>query len=280
MIPVEAVARQGWHAALTLGYAASDGRTALVERRHQGPLRVQKPLYPEGPHPCHTIVVHPPGGIVGGDALGLTLDLGAGAHALLTTPGAAKWYRSAGATARQTLHFTLAPAAVLEWLPQETLLFDAARAELSSSIHLHADALYLGWEILCFGRPASGERFTRGRVRTANEIWRDGKRLWNEHALLAGGDPLLDAAPGCARHPVCATLLVAGRDVDRNLLAQLRAVTIDAVTAGISALPGVLVARCLAPFAQHARNYFAALWQVLRPALLGCPALAPRIWST
>src|SRR5262249_39679672 len=148
----EAIARQGWRAALALRYARVDDRTVLSRRDHHGPLRVQKALYPEAAQTCHTIVVHPPGGIVGGDTLEIDLELDIAARVLLTTPGATKWYRSQYGTARQSVSASLAPQTVLEWLPQENIVFDAARAEIATSVRLHGDALYTGWEIVCFGR--------------------------------------------------------------------------------------------------------------------------------
>jgi urease accessory protein len=281
MIPVDAAERRGWEARLRLEYERRDGQSLLTARRHEGPLRVQKPLYPEGDGTCHTIVVHPPGGIADGDRLELDLSLREGARALLTTPGATKWYRATVAGARQELRFDIEPGAMLEWLPQESIVFDGARAEMTTRVRLHGDALYLGWEILCLGRQAAGERFSRGRVRLKAEIWREGLRLWNEFALLHGDDPQLESPVGCAGHPVCATMLLAGTTIDAELLTRLRQVTVgDGIRAGITTLPGVLVARCLAPYAEPVRQYFTALWGLLRPAVSGRAALAPRIWST
>src|SRR2546423_14099799 len=115
-----------WKARLSLSFARDGNRSVLAERSHEGPLVVQKPLYPEGDAVCHAIVVHPPGGIAGGDELRLDVSAAAGAHALLTTPGAGKWYRSAGAQAKQLLSFSL--QGTLEWLPRETIVFDGALA--------------------------------------------------------------------------------------------------------------------------------------------------------
>ncbi|MBK8066044.1 MAG: urease accessory protein UreD [Betaproteobacteria bacterium] len=256
-------------------------RRALARRSHSGPLRVQRDLYPEGPHTCHNIVLHPPGGIAGGDALAIDVALDPGSAALLTTPGAGKWYRSQGLPATQTLAFSLARGASLEWLPQETILFDGALAGMHTRVELAEDARYLGWEILCFGRTASGERYASGTLTQRTEILRGGRRLWTEQGRLDGGDALFTSPLGLAGRTVCGTLLAAGADAGNALLAALREVPAgtDAL-AGITRLPGVLIARWLGDSGEDARRYFAALWALLRPELRGLDAAPPRIWAT
>ena len=184
-------AAASWKARLALAYALRDGRTVLSQREHSGPLVVQKALYPEGDATCHSIVVHPPGGIAGGDELALDVRLGEGAAALLTTPGAGKWYKSLGPAAKLAQRFELARGAVLEWLPLPAIVFDKARAATRTEVHLSEEALYLGWDIACLGRTASGERFNVGELRQRTEVWQQGKRLWCEFARLAGDDPML-----------------------------------------------------------------------------------------
>jgi len=262
---------QSWKAELGLGYERRAGRTVLAARRHDGPLVVQKPLYPEGDEVCHGIVVHPPAGIAGGDELELSVRAAHGAHALLTTPGAGKWYRSAGPWASQQLRFDVAGA--LEWLPQETIVFCGARARLETEVRLSGEARYLGWEILCLGRTGSGEKFGRGEMRLSTKVFRDGKLLWLERGRIEGGGALLDSPAGLQGQPVCATLAASGAEFD---LGACRAVQGIAVTQ----LPGVLIARYLGDSSEQAKRLFAQLWAVLRPALFGRDAQPPRIWST
>ncbi|HEX5092715.1 MAG TPA: urease accessory protein UreD [Burkholderiales bacterium] len=264
---------QSWKAELRLGFERRADRTVLAERRHDGPLVVQKPLYPEGDEVCHAIVVHPPAGIAGGDALELAAGAGVGAHALLTTPGAGKWYRSAGPWASQRLAFDVAGS--LEWLPQETIVFDGALAQLETEVRLAGDARYLGWEILCLGRTGSGERFTRGELRLNMRLYRDGKLLWLERGRLEGGGTLLDSPAGLQGKTVCATL-VAAPAFPMIDLAAFREVESLSVTQ----LPGVLVARYLGDSTEEAKCRFQELWKLLRPALFGREARMPRIWST
>ena len=260
-----------------MGYARFGDCTRPVQRRHKGPLRVQKHLYAEGPELCQHIIVHPPGGIAGGDRLDISAHVGPGAWAQLTSPGAAKWYRAAG-PAYQQLTLSVAPGATLEWLPQETIVFSAAQAELSTGIDLQGDARLFYWDMVALGRPASGERFDLGHFQSRLDIRRDGQLLWHERQRIVGGDGLLDSPIGLGGDPVFATLLVTG-EIDSELLERCRSLG-HAVRGDLSQLPGLLVARCLASEALLARGWLIELWRLLRPALLGREAVPPRIWST
>lgn len=266
-----------WHAELELGYARCGEATRPVLRRHAGPLRVQKHLYAEGPQVCQHIIVHPPGGIAGGDRLGISVTVGADAWAQLTSPGAAKWYRAAG-PAFQNLDLRVEAGATLEWLPQETIVYSAAQAELSTRIELEGDARLFYWDMVALGRPASGERFDAGHFRAALDIRRDGRLLWHERQRINGGDGLLDSPIGLAGRPVFATLIASG-EIDADLLERCRELP-SRVRGDLTQLPGLLVGRCLADEALHARAWLIELWRLLRPALLGRAAVPPRIWST
>jgi urease accessory protein len=276
-------ASSGWEARLALGFARRDGRCLLTRRVHSGPLVVQKSLHPEGPDVCQAIVVHPPGGIAGGDRLAIAIDVAAGAHAQVTTPGAAKWYRSAGADATQTVDARVAAGATLEWLPQEAIVYDGALAGQATSIDLAGDAIFMGWDVVCLGRSAAGERFERGRFAQRVELVRDGALIWSERAVIAGGDAIAASAVGLGGRPVFGTFVVAAPVIGDDLLAACRnaaATALDGTECAVTRLDGVLVARCRGRSAPAARRAFAALWSVVRPALCGRAAVAPRIWST
>jgi len=238
---------------------------------------VQKHLYAEGPEVCQHIIVHPPGGIAGGDRLDISAQVQANAWAQLTTPGAAKWYRALS-PAYQSTELQVAAGATLEWLPQETIVYSAAQAELDTRIHLQGDARLFYWDIVAVGRPAAAERFDQGHFQSRLEIRRDGELIWHERQRIVGDDGLLESAVGLGGKPVFATLLVTG-EIDPALLERCRALA-TRVRGDLSQLPGLLVARCLADEALHARDWLIQLWTLLRPALLGREALAPRIWST
>jgi urease accessory protein len=270
----------GWRAQLDLGYRRRGECTVLTTRIHEGPLVVQKSLYPEGDAVCQNIIVHPPGGIVGGDTLAVNVDAGPCTHVQLTTPGAAKCYRSGGAFARQRIRLRAARGAVLEWLPQETILFDASKIELELSIELVDDARFLGWDVVCLGRTAAGERFDRGALRQRLTLTRDGIPVLVERAVLNGGAPLLTSPVGLHGNPVFGTLLAAAPAVTQAMLESCRQVSLIAGEGAVTRLPGVLIARYRGASAAAARHYFVQLWQKLRPALALPAAVPPRIWAT
>jgi urease accessory protein len=266
-----------WRARLRLRFADDTGTTRLVERVHSGPLRVQKPLYPEGPGICHAIVIHPPGGVVGGDWLSVDAAAGAGSHAFVTTPGAAKWYRANGKVSRQDVRIAADTGAAFEWMPQETIFFDDANVVLEHEVELEAGARYIGSEILCFGRRASGESFQRGVIRQRTRIRSAAKLVWWEQGTIDGAGPAMHSRFGLNGASVCATLIGVGPPVPANLLATMR--SRDPALA-LSQVKSVFVARYLCDDVEAARHAIATLWQALRPHLLGCEAPLPRIWNT
>jgi urease accessory protein len=263
-----------WRASLHLGFSFENEKTVLRDKRFEGPLVVQKPFYPEGGAVCHGIVVHPPAGIAGGDELELNVRIKDQAHALLTTPGAGKWYRTAGAWARQKLSFEVQGA--LEWLPQETIVFDGALADMECEVKLGPQATYIGWEILCLGRTGSGERFRKGCISVKNAITRNEKPLWLERGTIPAGGRPAESPAGLGGRTVCATLLAAAPALDAAVLAACRQVEDVAVTL----LPGLLVARHLGDSSEAAKQRFIRLWEILRPAVSSRAAEEPRIWRT
>jgi len=271
-----------WQARLALDFQRRDAATILTRREHVGPLRVQKALYPEGEGVCHVIVLHPPSGIAGGDELEIDVKVDTGAHALLTTPGAGKWYRSAGPWAKQRLDFAVGAEATLEWLPQESIVFDAARADMQSWIELDAAARFIGMEVLCLGRRASGENFAQGALQLETRVQRGGQPLWLERGRIEAGSDLLQSPAGLAGFSVSGTLLATAPRIEPGLLTACRAVPLleSGAQCGITLLPDLLMARYLGHSSEAARHWFFALWQLLRPALIGRDAQRPRIWNT
>ena len=275
-------------ARLHLGFTDDQGTTRLTDNRHFGPLRVQKALYPEHPSVCHAVIIHPPGGVVGGDRLQIEIDVATQASALLTTPGAAKWYKANGHVSQQQVRLRAGAGAALEWLPQETIFFNNAHVMLEHHVEMAADARYIGAEILCFGRTASGESFDHGRIGQHTSIRRGGKLLWWEQGVLDGDGASMQSVLALGGYTVSATLIAVGNQtLPAALIGSLREVAKAAQTgtdpsarSGLSQLKSLVVARYLGHSSEAARGWISTCWQLLRPALLDRAASVPRIWHT
>jgi urease accessory protein len=273
----------GWLGRLQLVFERAPHGTQLKSSVHEGPLRIQRVFQPEGPACPHVYLLHPPGGVVGGDRLETRVVLEPGAHALLTTPAAQKLYRSAGETAEVTCELELGEGASLDWLPSETLAFSAARATLATRVHLAARAGFIGWDTICYGMPARGEPFERGRVLSRFELYRAGTPLLLESLDLDQGGQLLDAAFALRGRPVVGNLYAvpASGAVDDDLVAAVREAIGEASgTCAVTSLGEALVVRALAPTVERLRHDLIRAWQVLRPRVLARPAVLPRVWST
>jgi urease accessory protein len=282
--PASTAVPANWQARLSLGFADDAGTARMVERNHAGPLRVQKPLYPEGKEVCHAIVVHPPGGVVGGDELTINAFVRDNASAFITTPGAAKWYKANGRISRQDVRLDIAANARLEWLPQETIFFNAAHVRLNHTVSLAADASYIGCEILCFGRTASGESFDTGRIEQRTEIRRAGKLIWFEQGMLSGDSSSMRSPLALAGRTVCATLISAGKTALPPVIAALREEAGGIIGTndmfGLTQMKSVLIVRYLGDSSETARHLITRVWQRLRPEVIGRAAVMPRIWNT
>ncbi|MFZ6732404.1 urease accessory protein UreD [Undibacterium sp. Ji42W] len=284
---LSSITKSHWQASLQLGFSKDGDVTRLTERKHNGPLRVQKPLYPERDAVCHAIIIHPPGGVVGGDQLKVDVKLAADTHALVTTPGAAKWYRSNGYISAQHINLKLGAGARLEWLPQETIFFDDACVDLHQTIQLAADARLIAADIFCFGRTASGETYNSGRIKQHCSIYREDKMIWHEQGSLQGGSPAMQSPLGLNGRSVSAMVLASGAMLSGEQLQALREQTsallfereADALC-GVTQMKSVIVARYLGNSSEVARLWMQLVWQHLRPVVIGRDAKIPRIWNT
>ena len=280
LAPAPDVPAAGWDARLALEFVRDGPRSVLARRAHRGPLVVQKALYPEGPGVCQCVIVHPPAGIVGGDRVALDVAVGAGARVQLTTPGATRWYRSAGRVATQNVDARVGEGALLEWLPQGTIVHDGARASARLRIELAADAAFIGAEVTSLGRRASDEHFRCGEWRQRFEIVRDGAPIWSERAVLAGGGPWLASAVGLDGAPVFGTFVAVMPGASDTMMSALRALSPLHGVGCVSRLPDVVVARYAGESMEAAGAFFMDAWSVVRPLMTGLGAVRPRIWST
>ncbi|MDI6027356.1 urease accessory protein UreD [Corticibacterium sp. UT-5YL-CI-8] len=280
-LPLSFDAPTSWDAELALGFERSHGATRLMRRHHRGPLMVQRPFHPENDGTCHVYVLHPPGGVAGGDRLDLRFTIAADARCVLTTPGAAKFYRS-GTRASQCNTVKVASGGVCEYLPQETIVFSGAQAELETQVSLDGDASYIGWDIVCLGRPAANEAFDSGSLTQRIEIVRDGRPIWFERIRLDGGSPVLAAPYALAGQTVFGTMICASTGLDDAIADQVRA-AVGQIKDGlfsVSRLDDVLVCRYLGPQAAIAKALFVRAWDAMRRALQDKPSCPPRIWAT
>jgi urease accessory protein len=271
----------GWRGRLALRFERRVGRTVIAERSHHGPLLVQRAFYPEPDGTCHVYVIHPPGGVVGGDELEIALDVPAAASALVTTPAATKLYRSGGPTAVIHNRLEVRSGGVLEWLPQETIAFGGSRAVVRTEVVLEPGARFLGWEISCLGRPASGDAFESGRLDQRTELALAGRPLLIDRLLTEGGGALQRGAWGWGGRSVYGCFLATGESTE--LTRRLRE-AVQPTGAGelfaVTAVAGVTVCRYLGVSAAGARSCLSRAWAVAREVLLDKPACAPRIWAT
>ena len=278
-----------WHASLQLAYRrethAGTART-LVRDRHDGPLRILASLYPEAPTVCHNVLVHPPGGVVGGDVLAIEIEVGAQAHALVTSAGATRFYRSLGAIASQTVRARVGEGARLEWLPLETLAYSGCQVENHASFELAPTAQAIGWEVLALGLPASNAAFERGRY--VQYLTLPGR--WIERGVIDAADRhLLDSPLGWAGQRVLGTLWIAsGSSFDPGLQALLldraraacAADPLDRYAGSTATHAGIVVLRVLGPRVEPVMQLLARVWAVWRETAWGLPACVPRVWRT
>jgi len=278
-----------WQGSLALDYRRDEVRGAprtVVRDRHDGPLRVLASLYPESAGVCHNVLVHPPGGLVGGDALEIAVTLASDAHALITTPGATRFYRSTGATATQRLRAALADGARLEWLPLETLAYSGCVAENSMRFELAPGAEMMGWDVLALGLPASDQAFVRGRFTQSIEL----PGRWLERGAIDATDlRLLDSPLGWAGQRVMGTLWFAAGSAlplaRRDALLDAARAVIDAddlrASAGATAVhDGIVVLRVLAPRVEPAMALLTRVWSAWRETAWALASCTPRVWRT
>lgn len=248
----------------------------------QGPLRVQRPFYPEL-DVCHVYLLHPPGGLVSGDDLSIQIHCQSDSHALITTPSAGKIYKADSKNVEQKQHVDIeVDNAACEWLPMETIVFNGAHGKLTTKVNLYGDAKFIGIDVFCLGRPKSHFPFMQGSVEQRLSIYQDGTPLLLERQYLAAEDPLLTSISGFNSNLVSGTLTVVGLSDGQAMVDTLREhCSADRQgTLSITYRLNVLLVRYLGDCSEQAQKQLRACWQLIRPELLQRPACEPRIWNT
>ena len=276
-----------WQAKLSLGFEKQINRTILKHRKHDGPLRVQKALWPEATGVCHVIIVHPPAGFAGGDELSIEVSVGQDSHALITTPGAGKWYASTGHTARQAIELQVADNAILEWLPQETMLFNQAIAESQTTIHLATSAAFIGWDILVIGRQSRAEKFDTGQYHNQLNLWQNGQLLVKDQLAFKGNDRWLSSPLGINQQAVSGAFYAVPPQVCRdeanldehiNILRDL--MSRMKVPVHLTRLGYAVIARYLGNDTRQCLDAFAGMRARCRREWFDLDEELPRIWKT
>ena len=273
-----------WHARLQLDYLFEQQRS-VARHTHSGPLRILQSLYPEGDAVCHNVLVHPPGGLVGGDRLDLEVSVGPGAHGLITTPGATRFYRSAGELALQNTHLRVASGGRLEWLPAEALCYNDCRAENHIVFDLAPGAELIGWDVTALGLPNANQPFNSGQIVQHLEM----PGTWLERGRIDAADQRLMTSPlGLNGHKCLASMFfLAGTPLERHRRQQaldlvreiIEASALKDTVGATSPNPQVVVVRALAPLVEPAMQVMQQVWKAWRAHFWRLPAVKPRIWA-
>ena len=273
-----------WRADLKLDYTLESQRT-VARYLHQGPLRILQSLYPEGDQICHNVLVHPPGGLVGGDTLDIQVNVAEGAHALVSTPGATRFYKSGGQAALQQVTATLAPGARLEWLPLEAIAYNDCEATNRAIFNLAPTSELMAWDVTALGLPSSDMAFTKGHFQQHLEI----PGVWLERGNLRGDDTRwLNSPLGLAGQKCLASLVFAsGNNIEPQRAAQALEAAREVLEAhplrlqaGVTcAHPQVIVLRVMSPLVEPSMDLLKKVWPVWRHTLWALPSTPPRIWS-
>ncbi|PSF38359.1 urease accessory protein [Aphanothece hegewaldii CCALA 016] len=273
-----------WHGDLNLVYSYQTDTTLLTHRYTKAPLKIQRSFYPEGKEICHSVLLHTAGGVVGGDELTQTIHLQPHAKTLITTAAAAKIYRSNGQIATQKISLQLEENACLEWLPQETIIFDGAVYQQDIRVDLGQNATFLAWDITRLGRSARGERFREGKWRSHTEVWQQGYPLWIDRQGLENSEEMLDSPQGLNGYPVIGSLICLGQPISDTIIDQIRLLLSEANDQGEIGITQTLKQGLLCRYRGFstikARYWLSLVWHYLREILFLRSPIIPRVWGS
>lgn len=273
-----------WHGKLDLNYQKQGNTTKLTKFYAQSPFKVQRPFYPEDSSICHSVILHTAGGIVSGDRLSTKINLESQSKALITTSAANKIYRSKEKLAHQQVDINIENDAHLEFLPQETIVFNGAKYQQKIKVNLEKNSTYLNWEIIRFGRTARGEKFIDGDWKSYTEIWQQNKPIWIDNQWQAGNEETFFSPNGLQGKPVVGTLIWVGNSVDAQTINQVRNLwqqKNENADFGATQLMSGLLCRYRGNSTAEVKNWFIKVWQLLRQNYHqnSQANFQPRIWQ-
>lgn len=257
------------------------GHTALADLYQRAPCRVLFPT-PEVGEPTLAVLLTTSGGLTGGDRTDASIIVGPGSSATVTSQAAERIYRALDAQSevQMRLDLTVGAGAWVEYLAQETILFNGARLRRSFSARVAEAGRMLALETVVFGRTEMGEQFDTGLLHDAWQVHRDGRLVWMDALRLAGDIGRVRGAPfGFGTSVAQSTLLYVGADAASRLDAVRRILDTCGELAAASAFDGVLLVRAMAVRTQELRCVMMRLVAGLRHAAGGWPARLPRIWQ-
>ncbi len=266
--------------AARLSVESRGGRSVAADLYSAQPLRILMPRPGVG-EPLTAVLANLSGGIVGGDLYEADINVGSGSSLTLTAQAAEKIYKSSGAESENRLTMRVAEGAVLEWLPQGTILFDRALFRQRVRFDLAADSTLFAGAISVLGRSAMGETFSSGRYREHWDLKRDGRLVWADRFELADPAGVAAVASGLRDVSSFATALFARPDAadDLDWARDVQAEAAGDIRCGVTAIDNnLLVMRWLGPDAMRLRNAVGAFWSAARVRWLGLPARMPVIW--
>jgi urease accessory protein len=295
----QGIKKSTWKANLSLTFIEKNGSTVLAKAVRKGPLSVQKAFYPEHKSCAHIYLLHPPAGIVSGDELHISIDVDAKAHALVTTPGANRFYRAredsniGDPKQYQHTQVMLGDLSTCENFPLETIVYPGADATNQLDIRLQASSCFIGWDITCLGLPSSQQPFAHGQFTQLNRVFMEDKLVFHDRIHICGSAPVMQHIAGLNGCSVFATMIAyapinrVNENEQRDLIERLRTnltqqetMTDASQKVSITQIRQLLVVRYLGNHAEECKALFILLWQVMRPHYIGKPGIVPRIWHT
>ncbi len=274
---------RGWQGQLRLVYAKKSDSTYLTHAYHHAPFKIQRSFYPEGKSICHNIILHTAGGMVGGDRLSTDIHLHPHSQVLTTTATANRIYRSNGPLSAHHVHIKMDEGATLEYLPQETIIFNGANYQQTLRVELGTGSTFIGWEIYRFGRTARGEKFIQGEMRSQTELWQDKVPLWIDRQYVPGNEDIFHSAHGLSGCPVVGTLVFVGMPVDSDLVSQARSLITSPPSSGVTRLEQGLLCRFRGHSTSEVKQWFMNVWKILRSNYLSYDIIKtqamPRVWQ-